>query len=60
MGSTDPETSKSKYQYETVKGLFMQDDPKTDWKDFDYVRSLLHLTSVQRDDSDDRDSLDQT
>lgn len=40
MGSTNEETYKAKYEYETVKGVFLQDDPKTDWKEFEYVRNL--------------------
>lgn len=41
MGSADEEMYKAKYEYEAVKGFFMQDDPKTDWKQFEYVRTLV-------------------
>jgi hypothetical protein len=34
-------TSSHKYQFESVPGYFMQDDPETDPFTFDYVRQSL-------------------
>ena len=31
------ETTKGMFKYETVPGLFLQDEPATDAKEFDYV-----------------------
>ncbi|KAK4503413.1 hypothetical protein PRZ48_004328 [Zasmidium cellare] len=43
MGSTDPQSYKAKYKYETVKGVFLQDDPKTDWNGFEYTKHNFGL-----------------
>lgn len=43
MGSTHPR--KPLYKYEVVHGLFLQDDPKTDWNTFEYMKHNFGLIS---------------
>ncbi|EME46202.1 hypothetical protein DOTSEDRAFT_86814 [Dothistroma septosporum NZE10] len=43
MGSTPPR--KPLFRYEAVHGLFLQDDPKTDWNTFEYMKHNFGLVS---------------
>jgi hypothetical protein len=40
-------STQASFDYEVVPGVFMQDDPATEWSDFDPVSHIITVGAVQ-------------